>query len=190
MEPLRGRMDCILAKKPECTVSHIMVTSLRSKWAAGKGSVSAYWRIGVSGDAFSQRVAQGTRSRGIRGSTSDDRVGCSASDRRWFPARPAQHIHRRRNNGKGRIPSTLASAHGRNGKGRVEAYSAGRTGAHPYRRRQSGSVLQAFQNVCIGNQVSCLHEIHGYNRLPWPHPVDPIVRRIKSAGKLFEDRGE
>ena len=63
-------------------------------------------------------------------------------------------------------------------------------GVHPYRRRQSGSVLQAFQNVCIGNQVSCLHEIHGYNRLPWPHPVDPIVRRIKSAGKLFEDRGE
>jgi hypothetical protein len=39
-------------------VSHIMVTSLRSKWAAGKGSVSAGWRIGVSGDAFSQRVAR------------------------------------------------------------------------------------------------------------------------------------
>jgi hypothetical protein len=132
----------------------------------------------------------GTRSRAIPGSTSDDRVGCSASDRRWFPARPAQHVHRRRNNGKGRIQSTLASAHGRNGKRRVETYSAGRAGAHPYRRRQSGSVLQAFQNVCIGNQVSCLHEIHGYNRLPWPHPVDPIVRRIKSAGKLFEDRGE
>src|SRR6202795_4773727 len=26
-----------------------MVTSLRSKWAAGWGSVSAYWRIGVWG---------------------------------------------------------------------------------------------------------------------------------------------
>src|SRR5271165_4336940 len=36
MEPLRGRIDCISAKKPWCTVSHIMVMSLRSKWAAGK----------------------------------------------------------------------------------------------------------------------------------------------------------
>ena len=31
----------------------------------------------------------GTRSRAIRGSTSDDRVGCSASDGRCAPARPA-----------------------------------------------------------------------------------------------------
>jgi len=38
----------ISAKKPSCTVSHIMVTSLGSKWAAGKGSVSAGRRIGVS----------------------------------------------------------------------------------------------------------------------------------------------
>ena len=44
--------------------------------------------------------------------------------------RPAQHVHRRRNNGKGRIPSALASAHGRNGKRRVETFSAGRAGAH------------------------------------------------------------
>ena len=41
-------MDSIPAKKPWCTVSHIMVTSWRSKWAAGKGSVSAGRRIGVS----------------------------------------------------------------------------------------------------------------------------------------------
>jgi hypothetical protein len=34
----------------------------------------------------------GTRSRAIRGSTSDDRVGCSASEGRYAPARPAlQH---------------------------------------------------------------------------------------------------
>ena len=51
-------IDCISAKKPWCTVSHIMMTSWRSKWAAGKGSVSAGRRIGVSGDAFSQRVAR------------------------------------------------------------------------------------------------------------------------------------
>src|ERR1700694_416170 len=35
-----------------------------------------------------------------------------------------------RNNGKGRIQSALASAHGRNGKRRVETSSAGRAGAH------------------------------------------------------------
>ena len=33
----------------------------------------------------------GTRSRAIRGSASDDRVGCSASDGRCAPARPALH---------------------------------------------------------------------------------------------------
>ena len=55
---------------------------------------------------------------------------CSASERRWFPARPAEHVHRRRNNGKGRIQSVLASAHGRNVKRRVETCkSAGRAGA-------------------------------------------------------------
>src|ERR1700730_2260148 len=48
LEPLRGRIESISAKKPWCTVSHIMVTSLRSKWAAGKGSVSAGRRIRVS----------------------------------------------------------------------------------------------------------------------------------------------
>src|SRR5271165_3785163 len=42
----------------------------------------------------------GTRSRGSRGRLSDNDIRCSASDRRWFPARPAQHVHRRRNNGK------------------------------------------------------------------------------------------
>ena len=31
----------------------------------------------------------GTRSRAIRNSTSDDRVGCSASEGRYAPARPA-----------------------------------------------------------------------------------------------------
>jgi hypothetical protein len=34
----------------------------------------------------------GTRSRAIRGSTSDDRVGCSASEGRYTPARPALHV--------------------------------------------------------------------------------------------------
>ena len=37
----------------------------------------------------------GTRSRAIRGSTSDDRVGCSASDGRCAPARPALHVSTR-----------------------------------------------------------------------------------------------
>ena len=36
-----------------------------------------------------RNVWQGTRSRAIPGSTSDDRVGCRASDGRCAPARPA-----------------------------------------------------------------------------------------------------
>ena len=74
--------------------------------------------------------AVGMRSRASRRRLSDNDIGCSASDRRWFPARPAQHVHRRRNHGKGRIQSALASAHGRNGKRGVETSSAGRAGAH------------------------------------------------------------
>ena len=34
------------------------------------------------------------RSRANRCRFSDHDIGCSASDRRWFPARPAQHVHR------------------------------------------------------------------------------------------------
>src|SRR5208282_2074388 len=37
----------------------------------------------------------GTRSRAIRGSSSDDRVGCSACDRRCAPARLALHVSTR-----------------------------------------------------------------------------------------------
>ena len=72
----------------------------------------------------------GTRSRGSRRRLSDHDIRCSASERRWFPARPAQHVHRRRNNGKGQIQSALASAHGRNGERRGETCSAGRAGAY------------------------------------------------------------
>ena len=62
-----------------------------------------------------------TRSRAIRCRLPDNDLRCSTSDRRWFPARPAQRVHRRRNNGKGRI---------QNGKRRVETCNAGRAGAH------------------------------------------------------------
>src|ERR1700730_8228938 len=51
------------------------------------------YRLGYNVDVVWRSPATcgtvGTRSRAIRGSTSNDRVGCSASDRRWFPARPA-----------------------------------------------------------------------------------------------------
>ena len=47
------------------------------------------------------------RSRASRRRLSDHDIRCSASDRRWFPARPAQHVHRRRNNGKG--PNTIGT---------------------------------------------------------------------------------
>ena len=72
----------------------------------------------------------GTRSRASRRRLSDRDIRCSASDRRWFPARPAEHVHTRRNNGKDRIQSVLASARGRNVKRRVETCNAGRAGAH------------------------------------------------------------
>ena len=77
-----------------------------------------------------QRALVGTRSRANRRRLSDNDMRCGASDRRWVPARPAQHVHRRRNNGKGRIQSALASAHGGNGERRVETCNAGRAGAH------------------------------------------------------------
>jgi len=77
----------------------------------------------------------GTRSRGSRRRSSDNDIRCSASDRRWFPARPAQHVHRRRNNGRGPIQSELASAHGRNGERRGETCNAGRAGV--YRRSEA-----------------------------------------------------
>ena len=72
----------------------------------------------------------GTRSRASRRRLSDRDIRCSVSDRRWFPARPAEHVHTRRNNGKDRIQSVLASARGRNVKRRVETCNAGRAGAH------------------------------------------------------------
>ena len=49
--------------------------------------------------------ARETRSRASRRKLSDNSIRCSAFDRGWFPAHPAQHVHRRRNNRQGRIPS-------------------------------------------------------------------------------------
>jgi hypothetical protein len=90
---------------------------------------SLVYTVGVIGPShFAGAV--GMRSRASRRRLSDNDIRYSASDRRWFPAHPAQHVHRRRNHGKGRIPSALASAHGRNGKRGVETSSAGRAGAH------------------------------------------------------------
>jgi hypothetical protein len=90
---------------------------------------SLVYTVGVIGPSqFAGAV--GMRSRASRRRLSDNDIRCSASDRRWFPARPAQHVHRRRNNAKGRIPSPLASAHDRNGKRPVETCNAGRAGAH------------------------------------------------------------
>ena len=68
----------------------------------------------------------GTRSRAIRGSTSDDRVGVQRL--RWS-ARPA----RRRWMMEGSLPychRALASAHGRNGKRLVVPCNAGRAGVY------------------------------------------------------------
>ena len=70
------------------------------------------------------RKMVGTRSRASRRRLSDNDIRCSASERRWFPARPAEHVHRRCNNGKDRIQSVLARARGRNVKRRVETCDA------------------------------------------------------------------
>ena len=56
-----------------------------------------------------RRGTVGTRSRAIRGSTSDDRVGCSASDGRCAPARPALDVSTRL---LPFLPCALASADG------------------------------------------------------------------------------
>src|SRR5271157_1812502 len=66
-----------------------MMTSLRSKWAVGAIRRGPFRRV------FATCGTVGTRSRAIRGSTSDDRVGCSSSDGRCAPARPALHVSTR-----------------------------------------------------------------------------------------------
>ena len=66
-----------------------MVMSLRSKWAVDAIRRGTFRRV------FATCGTVGTRSRAIRGSTSDDRVGCSASDGRCAPARPALHVSTR-----------------------------------------------------------------------------------------------
>src|SRR5208337_2559955 len=52
-------------------------------------------RRGTFRRVFATCGTVGTRSRAIRGSMSDDRVGCSASDGRCAPARPALHVSTR-----------------------------------------------------------------------------------------------
>ena len=119
--------------------------------------------------------AVGTRSRASRRRLSDHDIRCGASDRRWFPARPAQHVHRRRNHGKGRIPSPLASAHRRNGKRPLETSSAGRAGAyrpsealHPTR---SSDVLPRIAR----ERVPCLLETC-YKEIPDSRESAPLPR--------------
>src|SRR5271167_1628971 len=52
-------------------------------------------RRGTFPRVFATCGTVGTRSRAIRGSSPDDRVGCSASDGRCAPARPALHVSTR-----------------------------------------------------------------------------------------------
>ena len=110
----------------------------------------------------------GRRSRAIRGSTSDDRVGCSASDGRCAPARPALYVSKRL---LPFLPCALASAdcigalciiappvnvlrrtrrkpstiRGAAPDVVIGQSTAARAGAHPYRARRSGSVLSLRQ---------------------------------------------
>ncbi len=75
----------------------------------------------------------GTRSRAIRRRLSDNDIRCSASDRRWFPARPAQHVHGRRNNGKGQIhrhSRARMAETAKDGARHATPCNAGRAGAY------------------------------------------------------------
>ena len=63
--------------------------SVLSKWVVGAIRRGTFRRV------FASCGTVGTRSRAIRGSTSDDRVGCSASDARCAPARPALDVSTR-----------------------------------------------------------------------------------------------
>jgi hypothetical protein len=91
---------------------------------------------------LAQRALVGTRSRASRRRLSDNDIRWSASDRQWFPARPAQHVHRRRNNGTGRIQSALASAWQKRHKGRRDMQS--RT------RRSTSTIGGAAPDTIIG----------------------------------------
>jgi hypothetical protein len=66
--------------------SHIMVTSLHQNGPSARSARGPFRRV------FATCGTVGTRSRASRGSTSDNRVGCSASDGRCAPARPALNV--------------------------------------------------------------------------------------------------
>ena len=106
----------------------------------------------------------GTRSRASRRRLSDNDIRCSASDRRWFPARPAQHVHRRRNNGKGRI---------QNDKWRVETCNAGRAGAH----RPSKALLA---DTAVGRLTAAPHgsASRRYAYTPIRRPASPASSMV------------
>ena len=74
------------------------------------------------------------RSRASRRRLSDHDIRCSASDRRWFPARPAQHVHRRRNNGRG--PNTKRQMAGRDVQRRT--------------RRSASTIQSAARDTAVG----------------------------------------
>ena len=109
--------------------------SLAPNWSAGKARRGAGadtlpgWHTKERDPLLHGRDAL---PRAIRRRLSDNDIRCSASDRGWFPARPAQHVHRRRNNGKGRI---------QNDKWRVEDVQR--------RTRRSASAIQgAARDTC------------------------------------------
>ena len=81
----------------------------------------------VAGCAFGRSCAArhgGTRSRASRRRLSDNDIRWSNSDRRWFPARPARHVHRRRNNGKGRYAGHSRAGMAETAKGGIETCNA------------------------------------------------------------------
>src|SRR5271165_5839707 len=107
----------------------------------------------------------GTRSRAIRGSTSDDRVGCSASEGRYAPARPALHVSPRLSPF---LPCALASADGIALS--IIAPSVNVLGRTP---RKPSTIRGAAPDVVIGQSTAA------------PAGARPGARPYHSGGKRF-----
>src|SRR5271165_2492283 len=82
---------------------------------------------------FATCSAVGTCSRAIRGSTSDERVGCSASDGRYAPARPALHVWNASVDVRRRTRPKAYTIRGAAPEVTIGRLAADRAGARPYR---------------------------------------------------------
>jgi hypothetical protein len=138
-----------------------------------------YSRLAISDrNRFAGSPARvGMRSRASRRRLSDNDIRCSASDRRWFPARPAQRVHGRRNNGKCRIPSAFASAH------RQKRQKTCRDIQHRTRRSAS-TIGGAAPDSIIGGAAADRAGARPYRATRFGRPPDDITIICMRDGTL------